>query len=162
MNKVTLFAVSVVLAASFSHDVSAQSKRAPIISYEDQILGLGERFPSARDVSQSENFHVYRFEEKGITFIQVNSLDGEVLAAFGVAGKQPFTLPIGSLSQSQTYIAQGSSAATTLGGPDVTISAECPCSAQVVYEGPEGRIVVVYGAGGEVIQVFFLPAPERV
>jgi len=149
-------ASSVVLFLALGSSAAAQSPRVLNGSYDDQIQGLGERFPSAKDISKNHNFRVYKFTNNGINYVQINSHDGDVLTAFALYGKSFFILPIGSLTESQVSIKRNSLSAS---GTQVTAAAECPCSAVVVYDGPEGRIIVVYGINGEVIQVFFLPKP---
>lgn len=121
---------------------------------EKVIHGLGERQPAARDVSLSKDFHVYKFTKDGIEYIQVNSLEGEVITVVGRAGSKTFTLPIGSLPATQTLMSFDAALDSSVASePMATATATCPCSATVVYQDANVRIVVVYGSNGEVIQV---------
>ena len=143
-------ALSLALAATFSTAV-AQSSMRPILSQDAVIQGLGESFPNSKNVSESRNFRVYEFKKDGITYVQINNLNGEVLTAIGLAGNDTFVLPIGTLAASQVVVSQRATSGLTR--PTATATATCPCSAQVVYDGPDATIVVVYGEGGEVIEV---------
>ena len=57
--------------------------------------GLGQSWPNAPDVSSSAHYHVYRFERDGITYVQINDLQGRVRAAVANAKQVAFALPIG-------------------------------------------------------------------
>ncbi|MFK2932747.1 hypothetical protein ISP14_18375 [Dyella agri] len=61
--------------------------------------GLGQAWPNAADVSANPSFHVYVFVLGGVKYVQVNDLNGNVLGAFGTAGGQFVTLPVGRFAQ---------------------------------------------------------------
>ncbi|MDY7815156.1 hypothetical protein U0F71_05410 [Burkholderia pseudomallei] len=72
----------------------------PVIGFaQSQAAGLGQSWPNAPDVSANSNWHVYVFELKGIRFIQVNDINGNVLGAVGTANGQFITLPMGVFAQ---------------------------------------------------------------
>ncbi len=64
--------------------------------------GLGQQWPNAADLSRSPHYHVYTFDQNGVRYIQVNTLDGTVLGAIGTAGGQFIVLPIGNATQVST------------------------------------------------------------
>jgi len=57
--------------------------------------GLGAAWPSAPDVSRSVAFHAYKWQARGVAYIQINGADGAPLAAVAAAGGQVMILPIG-------------------------------------------------------------------
>jgi hypothetical protein len=69
------------------------------IAGNQPATGLGQAWPNAEDVSASPNWHVYVFVLNGIKYVQVNSLNGDVLGAIGTAGGRFITLPMGRFSQ---------------------------------------------------------------
>lgn len=72
----------------------------PVIGFaQSQAAGLGQSWPNAPDVSANSNWHVYVFELKGIRFIQVNDINGNVLGVVGTANGQFITLPMGVFAQ---------------------------------------------------------------
>jgi hypothetical protein len=127
-------------------------------SSPERIQGLGEAHPRAPDVSLSPRFHVYVFPKDGIDYIQINGLDGKVLAAVAAANGRFYTLPIGTLPASRILL-PGASAATI--GPVAEGDGQCPCGGQVVYSGPNGTIVVVTDRNGNIIQVITLTPQPR-
>ncbi|MCW0399149.1 hypothetical protein NB688_002551 [Xanthomonas sacchari] len=61
------------------------------------IEGLGERLPAgAKNVSLSPRFKVYTFEQHGVKYVQINSLQDEVLTVLVVTPGAQQQLPIGS------------------------------------------------------------------
>lgn len=61
------------------------------------IEGLGERLPTgAKNVSLSPKFKVYTFEQHGMKYVQINSLQDEVLTVLVVTPGAQQQLPIGS------------------------------------------------------------------
>ena len=143
--------LGVVFLCSFQTDARAV---AIPHTYDTLIQGLGESHPGTKNLSQSENFQVFKFKKNGITFFQLNDNAGNVLTAVGVAGHETFVLPIGSLAASQVIVNRGVNAVATA-------AATCPCSAQVVYDDPTTTIVVVYGSNGQVIQVVVIDKRQR-
>lgn len=61
--------------------------------------GLGQSWPNATDVSTNAHYHVYRFERDGVTYIQVNDLQGQVRAAIATTQSGALTLPVGMDAQ---------------------------------------------------------------
>ncbi|WP_369934849.1 hypothetical protein [Xanthomonas tesorieronis] len=61
------------------------------------VQGLGERVPAgAKNVSLSPHFKVYTFTQDGVKYVQINSLQDEVLTALIVTPGVQQQLPIGS------------------------------------------------------------------
>lgn len=61
------------------------------------IPGLGEQVPAeAKNVSLSPQFKVYTFEQDGVKYVQINSLQDEVLTALIVTQGLQQQLPIGT------------------------------------------------------------------
>src|SRR5690625_7661758 len=88
----TLFAALPVTAQSWSPDAGDTAV----------IRGLGDSFPNSEDLSLSSDYSVYRFSKDGVTYLQINRVDGEVLKAFATAdGADPGALPIGVLASTQ-------------------------------------------------------------
>jgi hypothetical protein len=143
--KLKLISAGLGIALFCSFTADAQSRSAPH-NYDTLIQGLGERQPNAKNLSKSADFQVYKFNKNGVIFFQINDSAGNVLTAVGVSDSQSFIVPIGSLTAGQVIVNRGINAA-------VTAAATCPCSAQVVYDDATTRIVVIYGANGQVIQV---------
>ncbi|MFC4526721.1 hypothetical protein [Dyella halodurans] len=75
--------------------------------------GLGQAWPNATDVSSSPNFHAYVFVLGGVKYVQINDLNGNVLAAIGMANGQFLTLPIGRFAQFVRTPQQPAAVATT-------------------------------------------------
>lgn len=90
MHKITRAALGIFMGLSFS---------GLSIAAEAPATGLGQAWPNAVDVSLSPHWHVYVFVLKGIKYIQVNDINGNVIGAIGTAGGQFITLPIGEDSQ---------------------------------------------------------------
>jgi hypothetical protein len=143
--KLQLITISLGIAVLCSFQADARPVAIPH-TYDTLIQGLGESHPNAKNLSKSSNFQVFKFNKNGVTFFQINDNAGNVLTAVGVAGRETFVIPIGSLSAAQVVVNQGITA-------NATAAATCPCSAEVVYDDATTRIVVVYGSNGEVIQV---------
>lgn len=150
--------ILLALVASFGV-ASAASASTPrvLLSQQDVIHGLGEQFPAAKDVSRSQNFHVYVFKKDGISYVQINRLNGSVLTAVALAGSASFVLPVGELAASRVTVASGAAVTNAV----TTAATTCPCSGQVVYSGPDGTVIVVYGSDGTVIQVIVLPRVQK-
>lgn len=84
----------VVLAAGLSPVAKAADQA---MSPSDVIEGMGERAPSGKkDVSLSPLFKVYTFEKSGLKFVQINSLQDEVITVIVVTPGAESRLPIGS------------------------------------------------------------------
>lgn len=75
--------------------------------------GLGQSWPNAVDVSANPHFHVYRFEMGGVTYLQVNDTNGNVLGSVGTVGGQFITLPIGRFARQVTTPSQTATASVT-------------------------------------------------
>ncbi|MFC5740335.1 hypothetical protein [Dyella tabacisoli] len=57
---------------------------------------LGSSKPNLLDVSLNPNWHVYVYNDQGLTYIQVNDLIGQVRLIEATAGTDVIVLPIGS------------------------------------------------------------------
>jgi hypothetical protein len=60
--------------------------------------GLGQSWPNTADVSRSPSLHAYVFVLRGVKYVQVNDINGNVLGAVGTANGDFITLPIGRFS----------------------------------------------------------------
>jgi hypothetical protein len=60
--------------------------------------GLGSNWPNAQDISPNPQYHVYRWVQQNVTYIQVNDLNGNVKFAVGVVPGMAFVLPVGTPS----------------------------------------------------------------
>lgn len=59
--------------------------------------GLGSAQPGTPDVSQNPQFHVYRWDMRGVTYVQVNDIVGNPVAAFAAdANGHVLVLPVGA------------------------------------------------------------------
>ena len=75
--------------------------------------GLGQAWPNAVDVSSDPHFHAYVFMLGGVKYVQINDINGNVLAAIGMANGQFLTLPIGRFAQWVTTPQQPAAVVTT-------------------------------------------------
>jgi hypothetical protein len=57
--------------------------------------GLGQAWPNATDASLSPHYHAYLFARDGIEYVQINDLNGTVLAAIAATPGTVLVLPIG-------------------------------------------------------------------
>jgi hypothetical protein len=93
---------------------------ASVFASEPPSTGLGQAWPNAADVSASPHYHVYVFQRDGIRYLQINDLDGTVLAAVAVANNEALVLPVGvdaqyvTVSQVNSESAKASANAQTL------------------------------------------------
>ncbi|NYF21899.1 hypothetical protein HDC36_003375 [Xanthomonas sp. JAI131] len=146
--KVTVLATALIAAG-------AVAAPGPKLNPADVIQGMGERIPvGKKNVSLSPLFKVYTFEQAGLKFAQINSLQDEVITVITVTPGAQSRLPIGSAAE-QELIAVNDEKDRPLGM--VTAAASCPCSATVVYQDATQMIVVVYGSNGEYITSYVLP-----
>ncbi len=60
--------------------------------------GLGQSWPNTADMSRSPSLHAYVFMLRGVKYVQVNDINGNVLGAVGTANGEFITLPIGRFS----------------------------------------------------------------
>lgn len=60
--------------------------------------GLGQSWPNTVDVSRSPTMHAYVFMLRGVKYVQVNDINGNVIGAVGTANGEFITLPIGRFS----------------------------------------------------------------
>ena len=74
--------------------------------------GLGQSWPNTVDVSSNPSLHAYVFVLRGVKYVQVNDINGNVLGAVGTANGDFITLPIGRFSN-LVSTPQESAAATT-------------------------------------------------
>jgi hypothetical protein len=86
--------VAMLLAVTISSGVTATELPSP---NESVVHGLGENIPAgAKNVSLSPHFKVYTFMQDGVKYVQINSLQDEVLTALIVTPGIQRQLPIGS------------------------------------------------------------------
>jgi hypothetical protein len=74
--------------------------------------GLGQSWPNTVDVSRSPSLHAYVFVLRGVKYVQVNDINGNVLGAVGTANGDFITLPIGRFSNLVTTPQEPAAAAT--------------------------------------------------
>ena len=65
---------------------------------EPPSAGLGQSWPNTADVSRSPTMHAYVFMLRGVKYVQVNDINGNVLGAVGTSNGEFITLPIGRYS----------------------------------------------------------------
>lgn len=87
--------------------------------------GLGQSWPNTVDVSLSPSLHAYVFVLRGVKYVQVNDINGNVLGAVGTADGDFITLPIGRFSN----------LVTTPQAPETDATSAVPvAAATLVYE----------------------------
>lgn len=92
-----LHLAAMLALATASACVGAVEPPARQYSAVHVIQGLGESTPvGAKNVSLSPHFKVYTFTQDGVKYVQINSLQDEVLAALIVTPGIQQQLPIGS------------------------------------------------------------------
>ena len=83
-----------VLAAGISPDAKAVDQ---LTNPGDVIKGMGEHVPPGKtNVSRSPLFKAYVFEKAGLKFVQINSMQDEVITVIVVTPGAESRLPIGS------------------------------------------------------------------
>lgn len=90
----------------------------------DGSQGLGSSQPNRPDVSVSSQYHVYRWQKDGVTYVQVNDQGGNVQMAVASGGGEVLVLPIGAPSNVQVTPASSSAqsgAATVYRDSSVTV-----------------------------------------
>lgn len=80
-------------------------------------VGLGQSWPNTTDVSRSPSVHAYVFMLRGVKYVQINDINGNVLGAVGTANGQFITLPIGRFSHLVSTPQEPSDAAATAAAP---------------------------------------------
>lgn len=75
--------------------------------------GLGTNWPNAQDVSTNPQYHVYRWVQGNITYVQVNDIAGNVKFAVGAVNGAAFVLPVGAPQTVQIQQPATTSASTT-------------------------------------------------
>lgn len=76
--------------------------------------GLGASWPIAQDVSPNAQFHVYRWLQGGVTYVQVNDALGNVQFAVGAVNGVVFALPVGSAANVQVSQQPTSDSSSTI------------------------------------------------
>ncbi|MCW0366600.1 hypothetical protein NB699_001583 [Xanthomonas sacchari] len=90
----SLLQVSILPVAIASACVAAAELPSPV---GHVVQGLGESIPvGAKNVSLSPHFKVYTFTQDGVKYVQINSLQDEVLTVLVVTPGAQQQLPIGS------------------------------------------------------------------
>lgn len=90
-----LLVSAAILGSAVSGTYASASE--PVAPGAQVIEGLGERLPAgAKNVSLSPKFKVYTFEQQGVKYVQINSLQDEVLTVLVVTPGAQQQLPIGS------------------------------------------------------------------
>ncbi|MCW0398749.1 hypothetical protein NG829_08365 [Xanthomonas sacchari] len=57
--------------------------------------GLGEAAPAAANLSADPAWKIYQFERDGVSYLQINDIDGRVRAAVGRVGDTAWVMPVG-------------------------------------------------------------------
>ncbi|MDA3877266.1 MAG: hypothetical protein PF483_09270 [Halothiobacillus sp.] len=95
---------------------------APAWALDPPSAGLGQSWPNTVDVSRSPSLHAYVFMLRGVKYVQVNDINGNVLGAVGTANGDFITLPIGRFSNlvsTPQQPATDTTVATPVGTPTV-------------------------------------------
>ncbi|WP_394687200.1 hypothetical protein [uncultured Xanthomonas sp.] len=80
----------------------------PALNPADVIEGMGERIPPGKqNVSLSPLFKAYVFEKAGLKFVQINSLQDEVITVIVVTPGAESRLPIGSAAGQPLPVLEG-------------------------------------------------------
>ncbi|WP_244667668.1 hypothetical protein [Xanthomonas sp. D-109] len=80
----------------------------PTFNPADVIEGMGERVPLGKpNVSLSPLFKAYVFEKAGLKFVQINSLQDDVITVIVVTPGAESRLPIGSAAGQPLPVLQG-------------------------------------------------------
>lgn len=80
----------------------------PALNPADVIEGMGERMPPGKpNVSLSPLFKAYVFEKAGLKFVQINSLQDDVITVIVVTPGAESRLPIGSAAGQPLPVLQG-------------------------------------------------------
>lgn len=92
------FSGIVIGVAMMAAGLSPLAKAADqVLNPADVIEGMGERVPPGKqNVSLSPLFKAYVFEKAGLKFVQINSLQDEVITVIVVTPGAESRLPIGS------------------------------------------------------------------
>lgn len=88
-------AVSLSLLMSVPMLAAAQCCPGSGTVVELAAQGMGESYPSATDLSLDPGWRVYGFQRDGMTYYQINDIEGNVLAIVGNVDDQFWTLPAG-------------------------------------------------------------------
>jgi len=103
MTRKLLAAATIAAVLAAGTPASALAQTAP---------GLGSSQPNTPDVTANPQFHVYRWNMNGVTYVQVNDIVGNPVLAFGAAGNgQVLVLPVGNPA-SVTVVAPAANAST--------------------------------------------------
>ena len=97
---------------------------------DSSATSLGQSWPNTTDVSRSPNWHVYVFRKNGISYVQINDLNGNVHGAIAMAGGTFLVLPMGV--DSQTIRVPGNSS-SLVSSAVVRQPIQPAAAAQVVY-----------------------------
>jgi len=93
------------LAAGLSPVAKAADQ---VMNPADVIEGMGERIPAGKEnVSLSPLFKAYTFEKAGLKFVQINSLQDEVITVIVVTPGAESRLPIGSAAKQPLLVLKG-------------------------------------------------------
>jgi len=80
----------------------------PALNPADVIEGMGERIPAGKEnVSLSPLFKAYVFEKAGLKFVQINSLQDDVITVIVVTPGAESRLPIGSAAKQPLLVLKG-------------------------------------------------------
>ncbi|WP_295964742.1 hypothetical protein [uncultured Xanthomonas sp.] len=86
----------------------AKAAEQPALNPSDVIEGMGERVPPGKkNVSLSPLFKAYVFEKAGLKFVQINSLQDEVITVIVVTPGAESRLPIGSAAGQPLPVLEG-------------------------------------------------------
>lgn len=107
--------------------VLALAMSTQALAVDPPSAGLGQAWPNTADVSRSPNLHAYVFMLRGVKYVQVNDINGNVLGAVGTANGEFITLPIGrysNLVSTPQAPAASESSATAAGTPQTVYQDE--------------------------------------
>ncbi|WP_230598228.1 hypothetical protein [Xanthomonas albilineans] len=103
------FSAIVIGVAMMAAGLSPLAKAAePALNPADVIEGMGERVPPGKqNVSLSPLFKAYVFEKAGLKFVQINSLQDDVITVIVVTPGAESRLPIGSAAGQPLLVLKG-------------------------------------------------------
>ncbi|MCW0435127.1 hypothetical protein [Xanthomonas sacchari] len=103
------FSAIVIGVAIMAAGLSPLAKAADhVLNPADVIEGMGERVPPGKqNVSLSPLFKAYVFEKAGLKFVQINSLQDDVITVIVVTPGAESRLPIGSAAGQPLPVLEG-------------------------------------------------------
>ena len=112
------------------------------------------------NVSLSPKVGLYFTELSGGTMLQATDAQGNILFTTVTRDGAVHVLPIGTISELVNVAVDTSSGMKSLSIEEKDVI-QCPCHSEVVYDGPNGTIIWIINANGDIAQVIVLP-PRKI